>query len=133
MPSRKTLAGESTPVDLTPGESMDRALDSGEGFEEELLNDDEPLTADEATAVPMDADEVADAIEDDADDSAAVDEDAQRKRDKVAQARAEELREAESLSSTAKQSIRDQLAAEVEEFLRRGGKITEVPPDDSVG
>lgn len=127
MPSRKkVVAGEATPVDLIPGET----LDSGEGFEEELLNDDEPLTAEEADAVPMDADEAADAVEDD--EALAGDEEGgeRRQREKIAQARADELREAESLSSSAKQNVRDQLAAEVEAFLKQGGRITELPPDD---
>jgi hypothetical protein len=43
-----------------------------------------------------------------------------------------DLAEAESLTVTAKQSIRDQLEAELERFLAQGGRITEVPPDDSV-
>lgn len=42
-----------------------------------------------------------------------------------------DLAEAESLTVTAKQSIRDQLEAELERFLAQGGRITEVPPDDS--
>lgn len=42
-----------------------------------------------------------------------------------------DLAEAESLTVTAKQSIRDQLEAELERFLAQGGRITEVPPDDN--
>lgn len=42
-----------------------------------------------------------------------------------------DLAEAESLTVTAKQKIRDQLEDEVARFLAQGGKITEVPPDES--
>ncbi|MDO4224045.1 MAG: hypothetical protein Q4D05_08505 [Acinetobacter sp.] len=42
-----------------------------------------------------------------------------------------ELAEAETLTPTAKQKQRDALADEVAAFLARGGKITEVPPDES--
>ncbi len=43
----------------------------------------------------------------------------------------EDLAEAETLSVTAKQKQREALANEVEAFLARGGKITELPADDS--
>lgn len=43
-----------------------------------------------------------------------------------------DLAEAESLTVTAKQSVREQLESELERFLAQGGRITEVPPDDSV-
>ncbi|XID76013.1 hypothetical protein ACF3NA_02495 [Alkanindiges sp. WGS2144] len=43
-----------------------------------------------------------------------------------------DLAEAESLTVTAKQSIRQQLEDEVARFLAQGGRITEVPPDESV-
>lgn len=43
----------------------------------------------------------------------------------------EDLAEAETLTITAKQKQRDALASEVEAFLARGGKITELPADDS--
>ena len=43
-----------------------------------------------------------------------------------------DLAEAESLTVTAKQSIRQQLEDEVARFLAQGGKITEVPADESV-
>ena len=43
-----------------------------------------------------------------------------------------DLAEAESLTVTAKQSIRAQLEDEVARFLAQGGKITEVPADDTV-
>lgn len=42
-----------------------------------------------------------------------------------------DIAEAESLTVTAKQKQRDALADEVAAFLARGGKITEVPPDES--
>lgn len=43
-----------------------------------------------------------------------------------------DLAEAESLTVTAKQSIRQQLEDEVARFLAQGGRITEVPADESV-
>lgn len=43
-----------------------------------------------------------------------------------------DLAEAESLTVTAKQHIREQLEDELARFLAQGGKITQVPPDDSV-
>lgn len=43
-----------------------------------------------------------------------------------------DLAEAESLTVTAKQSIRQQLEDEVARFLAQGGRITEVPTDESV-
>lgn len=43
-----------------------------------------------------------------------------------------DLAEAESLTVTAKQSIRQQLEDEVARFLAQGGRITEVPPDETV-
>lgn len=43
-----------------------------------------------------------------------------------------DLAEAESLTVTAKQSIRQQLEDEVARFLAAGGNIVEVPADDSV-
>ncbi len=42
-----------------------------------------------------------------------------------------ELAEAESLTVTAKQHAREQLEDEVARFLAQGGRITEVPPDES--
>lgn len=42
-----------------------------------------------------------------------------------------ELAEAESLTVTAKQHIREQLEDEVARFLAQGGRITQVPPDES--
>lgn len=42
-----------------------------------------------------------------------------------------DIAEAETLTVTAKQKQRDALADEVAAFLARGGKITEVPPDES--
>lgn len=43
-----------------------------------------------------------------------------------------ELAEAESLTVTAKQHIREQLEDELARFLAQGGTITEVPPDDTI-
>ena len=42
-----------------------------------------------------------------------------------------DLAEAESLTVTAKQKQRQALEDEVAAFLARGGRITEVPPDNS--
>lgn len=42
-----------------------------------------------------------------------------------------DLAEAETLTVTAKQHIREQLEDEVARFLANGGKITQVPPDES--
>lgn len=42
-----------------------------------------------------------------------------------------DLAEAESLTVTAKQKIREQLEDELARFLAQGGRITEVPPDDN--
>lgn len=42
-----------------------------------------------------------------------------------------DLAEAETLTVTAKQKIRDQLEDEVARFLAQGGRITQVPPDES--
>lgn len=43
-----------------------------------------------------------------------------------------EREEAESLSVTARQKARDSLEDELARFLAQGGRITEVPPDESV-
>ncbi len=45
---------------------------------------------------------------------------------------ADDIAEAESLSPSAKRSIRQQLEDEVARFLAQGGHIKEVPPDDSI-
>ncbi len=42
-----------------------------------------------------------------------------------------ELAEAESLTVTAKQHIREQLEDEVARFLAQGGRITQVPTDEA--
>lgn len=42
-----------------------------------------------------------------------------------------EREEAESLSVTARQKARDSLEDELARFLAQGGRITEVPPDES--
>ncbi len=42
-----------------------------------------------------------------------------------------DLQEAESLTVTAKQKKRQALEDEIAAFLARGGKITEVPPDEN--
>lgn len=50
--------------------------------------------------------------------------------DPVAAAKArDEVLEAESLSPSAKESLRRQLEEEMERFLAAGGRIREVPPD----
>lgn len=43
-----------------------------------------------------------------------------------------DLAEAESLTVTAKQHIREQLEDEVARFLAQGGKIIQVPPDEHI-
>lgn len=43
-----------------------------------------------------------------------------------------DISEAETLTVTAKQRQRDQLEDEVAAFLARGGRITEVPADESI-
>ncbi len=42
-----------------------------------------------------------------------------------------DLAEAETLTVTAKQHIREQLEDELARFLAQGGSITQVPPDES--
>lgn len=49
----------------------------------------------------------------------------------AARQKADEVAEAESLTVTAKLSQRQQLEAELAKFLAQGGRITEVPPDES--
>lgn len=44
----------------------------------------------------------------------------------------DELAEAETLTVAAKHQIREQLEDEVAAFLARGGKITQVPADESI-
>lgn len=46
-------------------------------------------------------------------------------------ARNEEIAEAESLSVSSKEALRRQLEEEVARFLAKGGKVQEIPPDDS--
>lgn len=72
---------------------------------------------------------------DDLEDSA-VDEDEAKAAEKGASDEAEgasdgDLAEAETLTVTAKQKQRQALEDEVAAFLARGGRITEVPPDES--
>lgn len=50
----------------------------------------------------------------------------------AARRKADELAEAESLTVTAKKNQRQQLEDELARFLAQGGRIVEVPPDDSV-
>lgn len=69
-------------------------------------------------------------------DEATVDEDEAKAAEKGASESDEslsdtELAEAESLTVTAKQKQRQALEDEVAAFLARGGRITEVPPDES--
>lgn len=72
---------------------------------------------------------------DDAEDSA-VDEDEAKAAEKGASDDVEgasdgDLAEAETLTVTAKKKQREALEDEVAAFLARGGRITEVPPDES--
>lgn len=72
---------------------------------------------------------------DDAEDSA-VDDDEAKAAEKGAADSEDKLSdsdvaEAETLTVTAKQRQRDALEDEVAAFLARGGRITEVPPDES--
>lgn len=69
-------------------------------------------------------------------DEATVDDDEAKAAEKGASEGGEtlsdtELAEAESLTVTAKQKQRQALEDEVAAFLARGGRITEVPPDES--
>ena len=73
--------------------------------------------------------------EDEDNDDSAVDEDEAATAQKGADDDADQisdadLAEAESLTVTAKQHIREQLEDEVARFLAQGGKITQVPPDE---
>ncbi len=72
---------------------------------------------------------------DDAEDSA-VDDDEAKAAEKGASdsedsASDTDVAEAETLTVTAKQKQRDALEDEAAAFLARGGRITEVPPDES--
>jgi len=50
----------------------------------------------------------------------------------AARRKADELAEAESLTVTAKKNQRQQLEDELARFLAQGGRIVEVPPDDTI-
>lgn len=80
---------------------------------------------------PVEVDDVDDTIDVDA-DSVAVDPDGTDSSDDASRLTDADLAEAESLTVTAKQSIRQQLEDEVARFLAQGGRITEVPTDDTV-
>lgn len=80
---------------------------------------------------PVEVDDVNDTIDVDA-DSVAVDPDGADSSDDASRLNDADLAEAESLTVTAKQSIRQQLEDEVARFLAQGGRITEVPTDDTV-
>ncbi|MDR9777905.1 hypothetical protein RJJ65_35825 [Rhizobium hidalgonense] len=80
---------------------------------------------------PVEVDDVDDTIDVDA-DSVAVDPDGADSSDDASRLTDADLAEAESLTVTAKQSIRQQLEDEVARFLAQGGRITEVPTDDTV-
>lgn len=51
----------------------------------------------------------------------------------VAARKRSEVMEAESLSPSAKESLRRELEAEMERFLASGGRIREVPPEADSG
>lgn len=86
------------------------------------LNDDYDDVPDDDLDGADDTDLSADAVvsEDDEQDA------------EVARRKADELAEAESLTVTAKKNQRQQLEDELARFLAQGGRIVEVPPDDSV-
>ncbi|MEC7119764.1 MAG: hypothetical protein VXW65_07670 [Pseudomonadota bacterium] len=87
----------------------------------ELSDDYDDLQDDD-----LDSPEVEDGAAD-VDDAEESEEDRERARQK-----ADELAEAESLTVTAKKNQRQQLEDELARFLAQGGRITEVPPDDTV-
>lgn len=72
---------------------------------------------------------------DDAEDSAVDDDEAKAAEKGAADsedtASDSDVAEAETLTVTAKQKQREALEDEVAAFLARGGRITEVPPDES--
>lgn len=51
----------------------------------------------------------------------------------IAARKRNEVMEAESLSPSAKESLRRELEAEMERFLASGGRIREVPPETDSG
>lgn len=65
-------------------------------------------------------------------ESVATDPDSVASSDEASRLTDADLAEAESLTITAKQSIRQQLEDELARFLAQGGRITEVPTDDTV-
>ncbi len=80
---------------------------------------------------PVEVDDVNNTIDVDT-ESVAIDSDSADSGDEVSRLTDADLAEAESLTVTAKQSIRQQLEDEVARFLAQGGRITEVPTDDTV-
>ena len=80
---------------------------------------------------PVEVDDVDNTIDVDT-ESVAIDPDSADSGDEVSRLTDADLAEAESLTVTAKQSIRQQLEDEVARFLAQGGRITEVPTDDTV-
>lgn len=82
----------------------------------------------DADVEPIEVDEVDD-IEI---DIASSDSDSTERSDEESRLTDADLAEAESLTVTAKQSIRQQLEDEVARFLAQGGSIVEVPADDSI-
>ena len=80
---------------------------------------------------PVEVDDVDNAIDVDT-ESVAIDSDSADSGDEASRLTDADLAEAESLTVTAKQSIRQQLEDEVARFLAQGGRITEVPTDDTV-
>ncbi len=80
---------------------------------------------------PVEVDDVDNTIDVDT-ESVATDSDSADSGDEASRLTDADLAEAESLTVTAKQSIRQQLEDEVARFLAQGGRITEVPTDDTV-
>ncbi len=75
-------------------------------------------------------DETADPVDDEpeVDDEAAP---ASEGGEEGASAVVSDIAEAETLTVSSKEAVRRQLEEEMERFLARGGKITEVPPDET--
>lgn len=80
---------------------------------------------------PVEVDDVDGTIDIDT-ESVATDPDSVASSDEASRLTDADLAEAESLTVTAKQSIRQQLEDELARFLAQGGRITEVPTDDTV-
>lgn len=88
-------------------------------------NLDDPIEHDD-----VEDDDIGDASDIDTTD-VEVDADGEKVISEAARKKADEVAEAESLTVTAKNGQRQQLEDELARFLAQGGRIVEVPPDDS--